>query len=507
MRGAPRIAAAASFAFLLSRAATSQALVRYEAGGGWFFSGDDQGGLLQQVFTPPAVEMSGGDFSIHGASCPPLGTPNFLCARFLSKAEIVGDRLTLRSQARFTRHDATGIGGSQLAYGDTRIWVLQMGSVAAPLTGYAYFNFGLAGVASATASNASVVVHGTGVATLYAPGLMAIQCTGYPCPPIVVPMNENPNDNQAWHPSTGIFVSLRADANAAAPLGVDGWDAEGVADFADTLELISIEIKDADHQPVPGAYIYIPNADGNGLTLPISNEPPPSTTTTTTLGTTTTTTLASTTTTTLPGTTTTTSPGVSSTTTTVSPATTTTTTLPGAVEACGNCADDDANGLVDFEEAACCPASGVRTLSVRKARFTSQGGTALVALDATVGGTALADVVPARDLFLQLRVDGGPALFCARIPAERFVVKRGKLAVFADRGQSVGDAGGITGVTLRASKGNLLVHIESRRAHFVLPSPGTLRLVLAFRDPGGAHRCARTPQKFRRAGKKALRAP
>jgi hypothetical protein len=130
-----------------------------------------------------------------------------------------------------------------------------------------------------------------------------------------------------------------------------------------------------------------------------------------------------------------------------------------------------------------------------------------VALDATVGGTALADVVPARDLFLQLRVDGGPALFCARIPAERLVVKRGKLAVFADRGQSVGDAGGITGVTLRASKGNLLVHIESRRAHFVLPSPGTLRLVLAFRDPGGAHRCARTPQKFRRAGKKALRAP
>jgi hypothetical protein len=51
------------------------------------------------------------------------------------------------------------------------------------------------------------------------------------------------------------------------------------------------------------------------------------------------------------------------------------------------------------------------------------------------------------------------------------------------------------------------VHVEGRRAHFVLPAPGTLRLVLALRDPGGAHGCARTVQSFRRAGKKALRAP
>lgn len=60
---------------------------------------------------------------------------------------------------------------------------------------------------------------------------------------------------------------------------------------------------------------------------------------------------------------------------------------------------------------------------------------------------------------------------------------------------------------MRNAHGNLLVHVEGRHAHLVLPPPSALRLVVAFHDRGGAHRCARTVQAFKRAGKKGLKTP
>jgi hypothetical protein len=465
-----------AFCALLAVVAPAHAIIFYESEAGWFLPGygQDDVSILHQLTVPPAVSSAGGGFSYHGALCPALGTPNYLCAHMESRAELLGNRLSLHSEARLTRHDATGVGSSDLVHADTVIEVYGMAfSAVAPPVGFAVFNFGLTGTVSSSAS-AGATVQAFAVATLQAPGLTALQCDGYPCVPIPVRYSGNPSDSSAWHPTDVIRVRLRSDVSTGAPLGVNGWDAEAVADFGDTLQLLSVEVQDENHVPVPGAYAFVPNADGNGTTLTISSDPP---STTTTVGATTTTTPAS-----------------------------ATTTLPATGESCGNCADDDGNGVVDFEEAVCCPDAGVHALTVRKARLARHGAAATVAVDATVAGTALADVVPGHDVFVQLGLDGGPTLFCARIPADRFVLRHRK-AVFTDRRRAVGDAAGLTDVVLRTAHGGLLVHVAGRRAQLVLPSPSALRLVVAFHDPAGADRCARTVQAFKRTRRKGLRAP
>ena len=102
------------------------------------------------------------------------------------------------------------------------------------------------------------------------------------------------------------------------------FDAEAVADFKDTLELLSIECKDANGATVPGVSLIITDNQGQPMyTFP--NSPPTATTTTTTIAEATTTT-----TTTLEGATTTTTVAEATTTTTLRGGTVTTTTLPAA---------------------------------------------------------------------------------------------------------------------------------------------------------------------------------
>ena len=60
-----------------------------------------------------------------------------------------------------------------------------------------------------------------------------------------------------------------------------------------------------------------------------------------------------------------------STTTSTPGSTTTTTTIPG--ELCGNCLDDDGDGMIDFEDADCCTEIG--TLTVTKVKTTPRRGT------------------------------------------------------------------------------------------------------------------------------------
>ena len=91
-----------------------------------------------------------------------------------------------------------------------------------------------------------------------------------------------------------------------------------IADFHDTLVLLSIEVQDDNHQTVPGASVFLENYDNMGTPLPISNEPPPPPVTTTT-----TTNPGQTTTTTVPGTET-----ATTSTTSVFPVATTTTSAP-----------------------------------------------------------------------------------------------------------------------------------------------------------------------------------
>jgi len=144
------------------------------------------------------------------------------------------------------------------------------------------------------------------------------------------------------------------------------------------------------------------------------------TATTTTITGSTTTTLAPATTTTLAATTTTT---LAATTTTTLAATTTTTLAP--TEVCGNCADDDGDGLTDDEDPACCahPAA----MQVKKVVIVPGPAGAMkghLSLTAILAQTGFADVDPTRDdVAVQFHNPNGE-LLCATAPHERWTRER-----------------------------------------------------------------------------------
>jgi len=150
----------------------------------------------------------------------------------------------------------------------------------------------------------------------------------------------------------------------------------------------------------------------------------PGTTTTTTATTTSTinvtTTTITATTTTITGSTTTTVTGA---TTTTLAATTTTTLAP--TEVCGNCADDDGNGLTDDEDPACC--ANPAAMQVKKVLIVPGPAGAMkghLSLTAILAQTGFADVDPTRDdVAVQFHNPNGE-LLCATAPHERWTRER-----------------------------------------------------------------------------------
>jgi uncharacterized repeat protein (TIGR01451 family) len=83
-------------------------------------------------------------------------------------------------------------------------------------------------------------------------------------------------------------------------------------------------------------------------------------------------------------------------------------TSAASPEICGNCVDDDQNGLVDYEDPACCPQMG--TLKVTKVRITPRNGNASNAklrIIGTLEGGGFATVDP-RTMDVSIRLADGP---------------------------------------------------------------------------------------------------
>lgn len=302
---------------LLTAVSPARAFVQWEASGG-----TNSAGYLTQRSDPPVIVTS-------GDTCPAVNPPDS-CASYYGEANLVGSNgglFTLHASARLRMTNATGTGFVQLVYGGARAWIIGLAfSSVAPPVSQVYFNFRLHGTRLETTTNGDVKVVGTGLAYLSADAQHYLQCSADACLPIVV------NVSSAWNPNaeggTSFLLDLRTDANITAPLGAQ-FDAEAFADFRDTLELLSIEPKDANGDTVPGVSLVIKDAQGQ-TTYTFPNAPP--TTTTTLAGGTTTTTA----TTTLPG-----------------GATATTTTLPGG----GGCDASNAIAAID-----CACAAGLPTV-------------------------------------------------------------------------------------------------------------------------------------------------
>jgi hypothetical protein len=181
------------------------------------------------------------------------------------------------------------------------------------------------------------------------------------------------------------------------------------------------------------------------------------------------------------------------------------------VEICGNCLDDDGDGLVDFEDADCCSSTSGALLDLKKGLLRpGDGAVAKVKLKAKTSASGLpASTTSTQDLSLQIRTESGEVL-CARVAAAEMVRKKRALK-FRDKSGSVGFAEGLTKVTIKEKKkdGSGKLNAGGKKVELTVPAAGPLTVTLALRDPATAEAgnyCASGTFTFRET-KKGLRFP
>lgn len=188
-----------------------------------------------------------------------------------------------------------------------------------------------------------------------------------------------------------------------------------------------------------------------------------------------------------------------------SPVSTTTTTLP-PVEICGDCLDDDGDGLTDFEDPDCCTGMPATTLTLKKGLIKPVSGATKLALKATVSKAGLAGgSIATQDVFVQLRAQGGEVL-CAHVPASAVTRKKTRI-VFKDPAHGVATARGVDHLALSQKKnGSGQLNVAGAQVTLTPPPAGHVDVVLGLRDPragDAGNLCANGGGTFR-AGRKGL---
>lgn len=253
---------------------------------------------------------------------------------------------------------------------------------------------------------------------------------------------------------------------------------------------------------------------------PIPETTTSTTTTSTTTSTVTTTTVATTTSTTsttssTSSSSTSTATTTSSTTVTSSTATTTSSTTTSSntssttrpAEVCGNCADDNADGLVDFEDPSCC--SEVFSGRLERAEVAPKArGAAGLQLRATLE-IPLPQTLPAAPVVIQLRADSSAQALCATLPASAVKPRRRGLG-FKDLKRRIPTAQGITRFSLGVRKdGTTVVNALGGRVN--APTIGAedvhVTWVVGEVDDTRKPLCATVQATFRSARKGAVRFP
>jgi hypothetical protein len=187
--------------------------------------------------------------------------------------------------------------------------------------------------------------------------------------------------------------------------------------------------------------------------------------------------------------------------------------LVPAKEICGNCIDDDGNGLTDFEDPACCSGAQAFTTVLRKAKIKDRGDVSYLRIKSILASSGLSDVDPMHrgtDVFLQIRSVNGKEVLCAKIPAMKFMRMHGAFKYW-DHKHSVASAKGIDDLALIVKKdGSTRMRTLGKHTEFKSPGPSTLEVTLGLRDPNTAevsNKCSRVTQAFRAGKKNALIVP
>jgi hypothetical protein len=166
--------------------------------------------------------------------------------------------------------------------------------------------------------------------------------------------------------------------------------------------------------------------------------------------------------------------------------------LQPSSEQCGNCLDDDGDGLTDFEDADCCE-TPPSTLSVEQLRLRVDGDTSQLALSASALPSVTSLSPATHTLFIQLADDDDEPGLCATIDAVHFRGRKSK-ATFTDRTDGVPSAGGISAIRLQRQKtGAVHLKVTGSDVAFGTQATDHLRIAVALRslaEPGNPTRCA-----------------
>jgi hypothetical protein len=176
---------------------------------------------------------------------------------------------------------------------------------------------------------------------------------------------------------------------------------------------------------------------------------------------------------------------------------------PEPQEFCGDCVDNDGNGLVDFEDPACCSAGRSFVMALRTGRMIPRGDACKVKLSGALAGTA--SVNPQmQDVQVQIRPQGGDDVFCASIPAGHFA-RRGRTFGYRAGRYPLSSAKGIDKLVIkRLRKGGLRFRLKGRQVQMRELLTGPINLTLGFVSTDGANSCSTLTNSFRRAARGAV---
>jgi len=168
-----------------------------------------------------------------------------------------------------------------------------------------------------------------------------------------------------------------------------------------------------------------------------------------------------------------------------------------ALEICGNCLDDDGNGLVDLADPACCAPERSAAMELVEGRIAPGTTTSRLRLGANLGASV--ELSPhGQQVLLQLGSAPG-GTFCASLPPSAFRGTARKLRLTAER--AAGARGVRRMVLRRAADGSIRWRARGRRVWFSTDErQGSLdiRLLLAdATDPGDGPRCFAAQAFFR----------
>ena len=174
-------------------------------------------------------------------------------------------------------------------------------------------------------------------------------------------------------------------------------------------------------------------------------------------------------------------------------------------EICGDCIDNDGNGLTDFEDPACC--QQMHLMALTKSRIAYHGQTSALRLRSNLACASSSGINPiTQDVVLQVRPATGGDALCARIPAGSFK-QRGKSLRFSSRLAGVEGAKGLDGmrITIRRN-GSVQLRTRGKRVQMGDMEQGAAQVTLGFAG-GASNQCATTVTSFRNVPQQVLVTP